>query len=420
MNNNNLQKIKILLLLGPYENFYPEMLAKRLNSFLIGLDNNWKIFALTRQIYNESIVSKYLNCQFKIIEVPSLLPLKYELGWMFSIKNLFGYFTYLISSIIYGIKIINKENINVVYMRNNFVQLMLVIYIISKITKRKCICRISADFLIPLIYFLKETNNFLLNKNIILKIISLIYRKLEIIIITRCDMIVTHSPMDYKKFKKITNKIKFIPLWVDTTKFKYIKNKKHIEKFKNKLINNNKDKVILFVGRYHPEKGIGTLLKAFQIIYNKYDNISLILIGSGDYMEIYKKMARNLKIYKKTYFLGYISHYELPIYYNISDLFILPSLREAWSVSLMEALACKIPSIVTNTGANPYLIVEQETGFLIPPRNSKILAEKIEFVLENPLLSKKVSDNALKMIKKYDIKKIGELHKSVIKNLLAH
>ena len=112
--------------------------------------------------------------------------------------------------------------------------------------------------------------------------------------------------------------------------------------------------------------------------------------------------------------MGYVPHNELPKYYNIADIYILTSLREQWSNTIMEAMACKVPVIASYSGSNPYLVVEGETGFLVPAKDPTSLAKKIEFVLGNPNLTKKVTEKAANKIKNYNLDEIGELHKSVI------
>jgi len=420
MNNDReyIKKIKILFILGPYDTYFPELLAKKLNEIINGMDKDWKVFAFGIQSNHQDIISSKLKCPFKLCKLPTILPSKHKSGWMFSFSNLFGYILYLIACIWYGRKLVIKEKIHIIYMHNNFLQLNLTGYILSRLTKTRCIVRVSADFLIPLTFYLKSSNNVILKNKNIIKIISLIYRKLEIFIIKQVDWVITHSPEDFEKIKKMINRITFVPLSIDMKKFRYIADRSLVNNLKIKIVGKKDAKIILFVGRLHPEKEIGTLLRAFKIVSQTHDNILLLLIGTGDYLNKYKQIASKLKILNKTFFLGYIPHDKLPLYYNMSDLYVLPSIREAWSNSLMEAMACKIPSIVTEVGANPYLVIEGKTGFLVPLRNPIKLAEKIKFLLEHPVLAKKVSENAFKEISKYKSKRIDELHKFIIKNLL--
>jgi len=136
------------------------------------------------------------------------------------------------------------------------------------------------------------------------------------------------------------------------------------------------------------------------------------------YKAEFEQLAKNLGISEKTSFLGYFNNEELPKLYNIADVYVLPSLREQWSNSIMESMACRTPVIATNVGANPYLIVDDKTGFLFSPNDSKLLSEKIRLILENPSLANRLAENALIEVKKYDKDAVGESYKRVISLLV--
>jgi len=159
MNNDReyIKKIKILFILGPYDTYFPELLAKKLNEIINGMDKDWKVFAFGIQSNHQDIISSKLKCPFELCKLPTILPSKHKSGWMFSFSNLFGYILYLIACIWYGRKLVIKEKIHIIYMHNNFLQLNLTGYILSRLTKTRCIVRVSADFLIPLTFYLKNS-----------------------------------------------------------------------------------------------------------------------------------------------------------------------------------------------------------------------------------------------------------------------
>lgn len=400
-------KIKLLFIIGPQGTLYPDILAKKLNEITVEMDENWKVFALGG--YHISSIN--LPCPFELHTVPILA----------SSKSFIMRVLYLIFCIFRGAKLVKEKNIQVIMCFGGHVHHGLVAYIISRLTNRRCIVRVSADFLLPLHFLMKDSGNVVFKSEIFLNMIGLIYRRMEIFLFRHFDWIVTHGPMDYEKIKKVTDKITFIPLWIDLEKFRPL-DEEFVKKFKKKLTDDKDARILLFVGRLHPEKDVKTLLKAFKMVVdlNGKSNILLVLIGTGtsNYMEEYKNTTVQLKIADKTRFVGYIPHDELIKYYNIADLYILPSLREEWSNTVMEAMACKVPVIVTKVGGNPYLVIEGETGFLVPPKNPRSLAEKILFVLENTSLAKKISQNAFVEMNKYSKDKIGKIHKSVIINVI--
>ena len=131
-------------------------------------------------------------------------------------------------------------------------------------------------------------------------------------------------------------------------------------------------------------------------------------------------LAKHMGLSGKVLFLGFVPHDELPIYYNMADVYVLPSLYEEWSNTIMEAMACGTPVVATDVGGNSYLIKNMETGLLIPPRNPKILAEALSAILDNKELAIKLAENAMREIRKYEFSKMGLMYRSHMLDMLLH
>ncbi|MGD6934030.1 MAG: glycosyltransferase family 4 protein [Candidatus Bathyarchaeia archaeon] len=374
----------------------------------VKMDDNWKIYAFKGNLSKEAAKQLKLSCPSEFIPV----------DLFGSHRNLLSRLIYHLTCIFKGVKLVKRENIDAITQHDAHIENGLIAYVISRLTHRKCVLRVNEDTLIPLIYFLQSSNNSLLKSPVTQKLASVLYRRIENSFFNRVDWIVTHGPMDYEKIKRQTSKISFIPLWVDLQTFK-CQDEKTKESFKQKLGIPNNVKVILFVGRLHPEKGIKTLFEALHKIRNM--NFLLLMVYSfSQYKEEYELLAKQLGISEKIRFLGFFPNSELPKLYNIADLSVLPSLREQWSNTIMESMACKTPVIATNVGANPYLITDGKTGFLVPPNDSIHLAEKIRLIFnqENSDLITQISENALLEVQKYDKDLVGELYKQTICFLL--
>jgi len=396
---------KILLILGPMRS-NPDLMTKKLNEITAKMDNNWKVFALKGNLSKHFTDRLRLTCQCEFHAVPTF-------G---SPKSVVSRISYLLNCIVKGTRLVKEENIRVITQHDGHLEYGMVAYIVSRLTHRKCLIRINEDTLIPLIFFLKSSGNYLFKSKTILKIVAFIYRRIEHVFFKHVDWIVTHGPMDYQKIQLVTNRITFVPLWVDIGKFKRL-DEDAVKKLREKFATTKDVKILLFVGRLHPEKGVKTLFKALEIIKNM--KILLLMVYSFfEYKEEYEKLAEHLEISNKVRFLGYVPHDELAKYYSIADLCLLPSMREEWSNTIMEAMACQTPVVATEVGGNPYLIIEGKSGFLVPPNDPLSLAQKIKFVLENPNLAKHVTETAASEIKAYDKDKIGGLLKTVIKNLI--
>lgn len=144
-------------------------------------------------------------------------------------------------------------------------------------------------------------------------------------------------------------------------------------------INEDFDKIVLFVGRISKLKGLDVLLKAAKIYEN--DKTLTLIAGDGEYKEELKVMQEEMKL-KNIVFLGSKEHSELRNLYNIADVLVLPSRKEALPLVAIESLACGTPAIVTNQSGMDQ-IINEDVGLIFEMDNDKMLAEKINLILNN-------------------------------------
>ena len=119
-----------------------------------------------------------------------------------------------------------------------------------------------------------------------------------------------------------------------------------------------KDTVILSACRLHPIKGIDIAIESLGILIKKFDNIKLLIVGSGPQEEELITKVSLLKLQGKVIFVGWVSHEELPAYYAACDIFIQPNrvynnFQEGQSIAILEAMASGKPVISTPTGGIP-------------------------------------------------------------------
>lgn len=145
-------------------------------------------------------------------------------------------------------------------------------------------------------------------------------------------------------------------------------------------------KVILYVGRLVDSKGIPVLLKAFHAISNRWNDVGLVLVGEGRDKKKYMNFCK-LRCLENVFFEGFKQQQELPFYYALADLFVLPSLREEWGLVLNEAVASGLPLIATDVTGGAYdLIDEGKNGFRVPAGDVDLLQQRILTILNNPQL----------------------------------
>ncbi len=160
--------------------------------------------------------------------------------------------------------------------------------------------------------------------------------------------------------------------------------------------------IVLYVGRLSEEKGLPTLLKAFKEIKSSYDDITLVIIGEGQLRGALKNLTSKKEI-DNVRFEGFVENKDLPRYYAIADIFVLPSRNEPWGVVVTEAMACSLPLILSDkVGSRGDLLREGKNGFCFNNDNSRQLASHIKRFLKNPASIEKMGKNSREIIKNFD------------------
>jgi len=147
------------------------------------------------------------------------------------------------------------------------------------------------------------------------------------------------------------------------------------------------DKIILFVGRVEPLKGIEQLLKAIPYLQNS-QGTKLVLIGGDENsqyeMERLQRLSRDLHIEDSVTFLGSIKQERLPSFYSAADVCVIPSYYESFGLVTLESLACGTPVVATDVGDFKSIIRQGETGYVVMDNAPNHLAEKIDLLLSKP------------------------------------
>jgi len=150
------------------------------------------------------------------------------------------------------------------------------------------------------------------------------------------------------------------------------------------------EKFILFVGRLEVRKGVDTLVKAANMVLEKFPEIKFRLVGSDtpyNGKKTYKSYLKSLissKFQKSFEFLDYVEESKLRELYSKCSIFVAPSVYESFGLIFLEAMRESKPVIGTNVGGIPEIIDDGENGFLIEPNDFKSLSQKLEFLLDNP------------------------------------
>jgi D-inositol-3-phosphate glycosyltransferase len=147
------------------------------------------------------------------------------------------------------------------------------------------------------------------------------------------------------------------------------------------------EKVLLFVGRIDPLKGIDRLLKALPLLKN-HESLRLIIIGGDDNSrsEVNKlqSLVSELGIQKAITFQGLVRQEQLPRFYSAADACVVPSYYESFGLVALESLACGTPVVATDVGEIRDIIRPGQTGYVVARNTPVELADKIDLLLSKP------------------------------------
>jgi glycosyltransferase involved in cell wall biosynthesis len=154
--------------------------------------------------------------------------------------------------------------------------------------------------------------------------------------------------------------------------------------------------VIGIVCALRPEKGLTTLLDAFAAVRALAPGMKLAIVGSGPCLVELRERARALGILEDCVFQP--ATQQVADWLRAIDIFVLPSLSEALSNSLMEAMASGCCVVASSVGGNPELVSHGETGMLFAPRDAVGLAGVLRVLVRDPVLRGALGCNAARLI----------------------
>jgi D-inositol-3-phosphate glycosyltransferase len=206
-----------------------------------------------------------------------------------------------------------------------------------------------------------------------------------------------------------SSKITIIPPGVNTDRFYPIP----MDEAKEVVGIPKEDRMVLFVGRIEPLKGIDTLIEAMAMLKIKCKKCPhyLVIMGGGNdsqeerfssEMERLKILSHELGIEDVIIFSGKRGQDSLPYYYSAAEVVVMPSHYESFGMVALEAMACGTPVIASEVGGLRYLIKEGETGYFVPMQNPEILAERMRILLLDEKLRCEIGMKAADYARNYD------------------
>ena len=282
--------------------------------------------------------------------------------------------------------ILRREKINIVYI--GFSSTPVTVFIVAKLMKIPMIFHLQ-DILKPIYFYLRPK-----------WILSLPDKIITISNAVKDPLLKAGIPSD---------KIKTIYNGIELSRFENIDTKG----IRRRLGLSNSDQIITLLGRLDLGKGHETLFKAAPDIINDFPRVKFLIVGDV-VLEEYKerkqeleKIVRDMGIAKHVIFTGHRNDIEELVF--VSDIITVPSWKEPFGLVILEAMAATKPVVASNTGGPKELILDKQTGFLVPPRQPKELAYALKILLKDKELRKQMGEaGRLRVERFFSIKKFIE------------
>ena len=201
-----------------------------------------------------------------------------------------------------------------------------------------------------------------------------------------------------KSFKISGNKIRVVYNGVDSGVFSPY----HDPHTLKESMGLSSKKVVLYVGRLARIKGLETLIESIPEIIKYAPDVVFFLVGTvanNAYALSLAEKAKRLAVNSHLVIKSWIDYEQLPNYYRLCDVFVLPSMSEGLSKAMLEAMACGKPVVASNVGGTPEAVETGREGFLVPPADPASLAAAITTILSDHELASRMGQAALAKVR---------------------
>lgn len=222
------------------------------------------------------------------------------------------------------------------------------------------------------------------------------------------DVLITMNEEDYTaarkmKLRRINSVYKVHGIGIDLDKYlpQTIEKKSNLRK---KYRYNDNDFILIYAGELSYRKHQDLLIDAIRLLKNKIPNIKLLLAGTGNLSEQYKRQTRNLGLQDNIEFLGYRK--DIANLMMLSDIAVSSSRQEGLPVNVMEAIATGLPLVVTDSRGNNDLIINDDNGYVVGINDVDGFANAIEKLYNSEELRQKFKKKNIELIKMYSIENV--------------
>ena len=210
-------------------------------------------------------------------------------------------------------------------------------------------------------------------------------KQVEKELMASADHIVAFSPHErdamVRLYQADATRIGLIPCGVDLSLFRPLDQQEVREK-----LGLNGEKVLLYVGRIEPLKGLELLLHTAAQLQT-FEQIRVLVVGGGvgrdQEIDRLRELAKSLNVDKVFDFIGRVDQQDLPLYYNAADVCVVPSFYESFGLAALESMACGTPVVATRAGGLSTIIQHGRTGYLKAWRCPEAFASSVEMIISS-------------------------------------
>ena len=254
---------------------------------------------------------------------------------------------------------------------------------------------------VPLLIQLHGSDVFTAEKNAL-------FRSMARFAASRASYIVSPSPDLTERLGNLgidTGKIGIVPNTVESD-FSTDVSVKDIRRLRESLKIPEQHTVVLAMGRMVYVKGFEYLLKAFKKVAGKCTDITLVLAGGGVLLDEMKALTKRLEISDRVVMTGPVMRNEVPVYFKMADMFVIPSIRhesgavDGLPVVVPEAMSAGLPIIASNVGGIPVLVKDGGNGILVGERDPDALAVAMMKLIDDQTLRKEYGERSRRIIER--------------------
>ena len=220
-------------------------------------------------------------------------------------------------------------------------------------------------------------------------------------------------------FQFPADKVHVIPNGVDPGRFEAPEGAHDLAAFRSRWAAAD-EKMIFFIGRLVHEKGVHVLIEAFAKVLAYYDKAKLVVAGKGPADPYLRHLAQSFGIYNRIYFAGFVDDATRNRLYKCADIAVVPSLYEPFGITALEAMACGVPVVVSDTGGLGEVVRHGITGMKALTANPESLADNILTLLGDDKLRERIREAALRDVReRFNWELIADKTKAVYDEVMA-